>query len=206
MQYLPPDKELPSANVLRLREERQFGSVRVTPLRVTRGPVEFAFYKSDVDETREPEGPVLKLHLRFDNVSRDQEFTPLDRRLVFTKEPDKREYGLFKANNFVCNVGDRAQLVRHVFVYDMSTDSEWLMKDQNLDRELRPGESVETFIATTKEQVETLTGDLVWRVQFRKGYNHASLRGVTTLIEVRFNSSEIKDEGLPPQAPETKEA
>jgi hypothetical protein len=206
MQYLPPDKELPPANVMRLGEERRFGSVRVTPLRVTRGPVEFVFYKSDIDESREPEGPLLKLHLRFDNVSRDQEFTPLDRRLVFTKEPDKKEYGLFKANNFVCNVGERAQLGRHVFVYDMSADSEWLIKDQNLDRELKPGESVETFIATTKEQIETLAGDLVWRVQFRKGYNVDSFRGVTTLIEVRFVSSEIKDEEPPPQEPETKEA
>jgi hypothetical protein len=205
LQYLPPDKVVPPSNVLKLGESRRFGSVLVTPLRVTRGPVEFQFYKPEAGETRDPEGPVLKLHLRFDNVSRDQEFIPLDQQLVFTKEPDRKEYGLFKANNFVCNVGDRTKLASHVFVFDMPRDN-WLMKDQHLDRELRPGESVETFIPTTPEQIETLEGDLVWRVHFRKGYNPKSFRGVTTLIEVPFRSSDIIDEEPPPKESPAKEA
>jgi hypothetical protein len=205
LQYLPPEKVVPPSNVLKLRESRRFGSVLVTPLRVTRGPVEFQFYKPEADETRDPEGPVLKLHLRFDNVSRDQEFIPLDQQLVFTKEPDRKAYGLFKANNFVCNVGDRTKLASHVFVFDMPS-GDWLMKDQNLDRELRPGESVETFIPTTPEQIETLEGDLVWRVHFRKGYNPKSFRGVTTLIEVPFRSSDIIDEEPPPKERPAKEA
>ena len=50
---------------------------------------------------------MLKLHLRFENVSEDQEFVPLDGRLVFTKEADRKSYGSFKANNFVSNVSDR---------------------------------------------------------------------------------------------------
>src|SRR5262245_61558466 len=205
LQYLPPDKLVPPANVLKLGESRQFGSVRVTPLRVTRGLVEFQFYKAESDERRDPEGPVLKLHLRFDNVSRDQEFIPLDQQLVYTKEPDRKEYGLFKANNFVCNVDDRTKLASHVFVFDIMSDN-WLMKNQHLDRELRPGESVETFIPTTPEQIETLTGELVWRVHFRKGYNPKSFRGVTTLIEVRFGSSDIVDEDPSQKEPAAKEA
>jgi hypothetical protein len=207
--YLPPNKQVPAAHVLRLGQSRRFGSLSVTPLRVTRGPVEFSFYDPDSEETRAPEGPVLKLHLRFANVSKDQEFVPLDRRLVYTKEPDRREYGVFKANNFVCREGERSRLANHVFVFDMSPDSEWIMNGQNLDRELKPGESVETFVATTTEQIETLSGQLVWRVHFRKGYNRDSHRGVTTLIEVLFQSSEIVDEGSAPArkaGPETKEA
>ncbi len=194
LKYLPPDKQVPAANVLRLGEPRRFGSLRVTPLRVTRGPVEFSFYDPESDETRPPEGPVLKLHLRFENVSKDQEFVPLDRRLVFTKEPDRNQYGIFKANNFVCKIEDRSRLARHVFVFDISPDSEWIVNGQNLDRELKPGEVVETFVATTPDQIETLSGRLVWRVHFRKGYNPKSHRGVTTLIEVLFQSTEIVDE------------
>jgi hypothetical protein len=68
------------------------------------------------------------------------------------------------------------------------------MNGQNLDRVLKPGEVVETFVATTPEQIETLSGRLVWRVHFRKGYNPTSHRGVTTLIEVLFQSAEIMDE------------
>jgi hypothetical protein len=194
LKYLRPDKQVPAANVLRLGESRRFGSLKVTPLRVTRGPVEFSFYDPESDETRPPEGPVLKLHLRFENVSKDQEFVPLDRRLVFTKEPDGNQYGIFKANNFVCKVEDRSRLALHVFVFDISPDSEWIMNGQNLDRVLKPGEVVETFVATTPEQIETLSGRLVWRVHFRKGYNQDSHRGVTTLIEVLFQSAEIVNE------------
>lgn len=200
LHYLPAEKQLPAANILHLGESRQFGSVRVTPLSVTRGTVEFAYYDPQKKETREPEGPVLKLHLRFENVSHDQEFAPLDRNLVYTKERDRKAHGLFKANNFVFNAGERARRASHVLVFDhlISPDSPWLMKDQNLDRELQPGESVDTFIATTPEEIETLKGELVWRVHFRKGYNPQSLRGVTTLIEVVFRSSEIVDDETPP--------
>jgi hypothetical protein len=206
LQYLPPEKLVPPANVLKLGESRRFGSVLVTPIRVTRGPIEFQFYKPEAGETRDAEGPVLKLHLRFDNVSQNQEFVPLDEQLVFTKEPDRNDYGLFKANNFVCNVDDRTKLARHVFVFDMPS-KDWLVKDQHLDRELRPGESVETFVPTTPEQIETLKGELLWRVHFRKGYNPKSFRGVTTLIEVQFRSSDIIDEETAqPKEPAAKEA
>ncbi len=189
----PMDREVYPAYVMRLGESRQFGSVRVTPVRVTRGQVEFSFYKSGEDENRAPEGPVLKLHLRFDNVSRDQEFTPLDQQLVFTKVPDK-VHGWYNPNNFVCNVSERTDLSKHVHVFDMSPHSEWILREQNLDHELKPGEFLETFIATTPEEIGTLSGDLVWRVHFRKGYNPKSFRGVTTLIEVLFKSSDIIDE------------
>jgi hypothetical protein len=195
--YLPPEKEIPPANILKLRESRQYGSVMVTPMRVTRGPVEFVYDDptgGQSSEQRDPEGPVLKLHLRFENVSKDQEFVPLDRRLVYTKELDRKSYGLFKTNNFVSNVSGRGQLANHVLVFDQSPDSSWLMKEQNLDHDLGPGQVLNTYIATTPEQIETLEGDLVWRVHFRKGYNPKSLRGVTTLIEVLFRSSDIVDD------------
>jgi hypothetical protein len=204
IQYLRPEFEIPPSNILRLGESRQFGSLRVTPLAVTRGLVEFSFYKPDVDEMRAPEGPVLKLHLRFENISRDQEFVPLDPQLVFTKERVKKTDGAFYANNFLCNAADRSRLEKHVYVLDMPEHSNWLLKGQNLDREIVPGESFECFIPTTPDQIETLLGGLVWRVHFRKGYNRESLRGVTTLIEVLFRSSDIIDEA-PPQ-PAAKEA
>jgi len=194
LMYLPPEKQIPPANMLRLGESRRFGSLKVTPLRVARGPVEFAFYNPEADQARDPEGPVLKLFLRFENVSKDQRFVPLDRRLVYTKEPDRRAYGLFKTNNFVSPVADRANRLDHVLVFDLSPDDLWLLKDQNLDHEIAPGQIIDTFLATSPEGIGSLKGELVWRVHFRKGYNPHSFRGVTTLIEVLFSSREIIDE------------
>jgi hypothetical protein len=198
--YLSPHQEVPPANVLKLGESRQYGSLRVTPLRVTRGPLEFEYYETEAEQTREPEGPVLKLHLRFENVSNEQEFAPLDSRLVFTKEIDRKTFGSLKANNFVCNVADRKDPSRQVFVFDLTPNGNWLLKGENLDRLLAPGQAEETYIPTTPEQIDSLTGDLVWRVHFRKGYNPKSLRGVTTLIEVRFKGSDILNDELPPDS------
>ncbi len=200
LMYISPDQELPPANVLKLGESRQFGSLKVTPLRVTRGPVEFDYYEPEADQQREPEGPVLKLHLRFENVSREQEFVPLDSKLAFYKEIDKQVYGLFKTNNFVCNVADRKKPAKLVFMFDLTPNGNWLLKGENLDREIEPGQVIETFIPTTAEQIESLSGDLVWRVHFRKGYNRHSFRGVTTLIEVLFKTSDIVDDENPAPA------
>lgn len=192
--YVSPDKTLPAAHQLRLGESQRYGSLRVTPLRVTRGPMSFDYFDPAVAESRADSGTVLKLHLQLENVSRDQEFVPLDRQLVFAKEPDKKRLGSFKANNFLCGVSDRLDLDRHVLAYDLAPDSSWIVRGENLDRELKAGESLEVFVPTTEDGWEALKGDLVWRVHLRKGYNRHSLRGVTTLVEVRFRSSDIIDE------------
>jgi hypothetical protein len=192
--YVSPDQVLPPANVLRLGQSRQYGSLKVTPLRVTRGPLQFDYYDSQAEQQREPEGPVLKLHLRFENVSTDQEFIPLDGNLVFTK---KSEYGSLKANNFVCNVADRKHPARLVYTFDLTPNGNWLLKGENLDREFEPGQVLETFVPTAPEQIDSLSGDLVWRVHFRKGYNRHSFRGVTTLIEVLFTNADIVDDKEP---------
>lgn len=192
--YVSPDKHVPTGHQLRLGESQRYGSLRVTPLRVTRGPLSFEYFDPEVAESRADSGPVLKLHLKLENASGDQEFVPLDRQLVFTKEPDRKRLGSFKANNFLCNVSDRGDLDRHVQVYDLAPDSSWVLRGENLDRELKAGETLEVFIPTTEEGWEDLKGDLVWRVHLRKGYNRRSLRGVTTLVEIRFRSSDIVDE------------
>ena len=196
--YVSPDKAVPPAHQLVLGESKRFGSLRVKAVKVTRGPMSFSYFNPEVKEFRPDTGPVLKLHLQLENASWDQEFVPLDRQLVYAKEPDKKRFGGFKANNFLCNVAERAALDQHVLVYDLPPDSAWIIQGENLDRELKPGESIEVFVPTTEEGLDVLSGDLVWRVHLRKGYNRSSLRGVTTLVEVRFRSSDIVDERTSP--------
>ena len=56
---------------------------------------------------------------------------------------------------------------------------------------LKPGGSFETYVPTGTDGIDELDGPLVWRVHIRKGYS-ASGKGVTTLFEVAFDSSQIE--------------
>lgn len=200
LQLVPENATLPAGHTLQLGGTgRRFGNVMVTPLRVTRGPIEFEHYTGDNTKTRAPSQDVLKLYLRFENVSRDQTFEPLDQKLLLTRVPGKTPDSHLRANNFVSRVDQKKTNGERVLVYDMPPSWEWNLKDQNINQEakpqnLKPGESFETYVATDEEGIDSLKGDLVWRLQLRKGYNPKSHRGVTTLIEIVFNSDQIQTE------------
>ncbi len=200
LQLVPENATLPPGHVLQLGGPgRRFGNVMVTPLRVTRGPLEFEHYTGDTSLTREPTGDVLKLYLRFENVSDDQTFEPLDQKLLLTRVSGKDSEAKLRANNFLSSLDQKTTDGNRVLVYDMPPSWEWNIKGQNINQEkkpqqLKPGESFETFVATNEQGIDDLTGELVWRLQIRKGYNPKSFQGVTTLIEVVFNSSQIQSD------------
>lgn len=190
--FYSPKNDLPTGHVLKLGQSERFGSVRVTPVKVTRGPVKFEHYAGKSALERNDTQPLLKLWLKFENVSRDQTFPPLDALLIFKRSTQNLGEKVF-ANNFLVATENR-KLGKSIFhVYDMPTHSEFAMIGHKLDTELPPGETWQTFVPSEEEASE-LKGDLVWRVQFRKGYHPKSLRGVTTLIDVEFNSQDISNE------------
>ncbi|MFH1300600.1 MAG: hypothetical protein ABIK07_06030 [Planctomycetota bacterium] len=205
LQLVPENATLPAGHTLKLGEPgRRFGNVLVTPLRVTRGPLEFEHYTGDATRTRAPSADVLKLHLRFENVSDDQTFEPLDQKLLLTRVGGKTSESQMRANNFVSRVDQKQTDGERVLIYDMPPSWEWNLKGQNINQEaqpqnLKPGESFETYVATNEQGIDSLKGDLVWRLQLRKGYNPKSYRGVTTLIEVLFNSDQIQAENASEQ-------
>lgn len=189
--YNPPKNEVASGHVLKLGQSRRFGNVRVTPLKVTRGHVKFEHYSGRAEMTIEPK-KILKLWVKFENVSSNQIFSPVDSYTLFTRR--SINLGEFiQANGFVAREADRRQGKSLFYIYELSTTSEFKMAGQNLGQQLEPGENLETFIPS-EEAARDLQGDLVWRFQFRKGYNPKSKRGVTTLIDVRFNSKDITEE------------
>jgi hypothetical protein len=190
--YNPPKNNVASGHVLTLGQSRRFGSVNVTPLKVTRGSVKFEHFLGDAGMTREPTPPVLKLWIKFENVSRNQKFAPVDPYLLFTRKSGGMGDPI-QANSFIATLENQRQGTPDSNVFEMSKESEFRMVGQNLSVDLEPGEKLETFIPSD-EEATSLSGDLVWRVQFRKGYNPSSKRGVTTLIDVRFNSRDVKDE------------
>ncbi len=183
--------DVPSGHVLSLGQSRRFGNIKVTPIKVTRGIVKFEHYTGQKEMARDPSAPVLKLWVKFENVSRDQTIAPLDAYLLFTRKSINLGETI-QANGFVAAEPDRRLGKSVSRLFDMPVHSEHRMIGQNLNRELPPGETLQTFIPS-EEDALNLKGDLVWRFQFRKGYSRAKL-GVTTLIDVRFKSSDIKEE------------
>lgn len=186
---IPEDTSLPYGHTLKLGQTGRYGSLEITPLKVTRGPATVAFV--DNGDSFRTEGAVLKLWLRIRNVSAEQTVQPFGRRLHLMRGHPKgrsRE----AANTFVCRADDRTKEGDLILPYNLRTDLK--LKGQQLERKLKPGEEYTTYIATAEEGLDRLQGKLVWRVHFRKGYNPDSGHGVTTLIDVVFDSAEIQNE------------
>lgn len=189
-----PQFDLPPGHDLQLGETQRFGNLKVTPIKITRGPLEFVHMYGNKNARREPSQPVMKLWLRFENVSSNQEFPPLDRTLVFRRIYDPKRKEEF-ALTFLCPEDQRtAENGDRFFVYDMPEFSEFDLSGQRLNRWLSPGETWETYIPSD-EAVTEVKGPWVWRVLLRKGLNSQSGRGVTTLVDVHFQGSQVEVDG-----------
>ena len=202
---------MPPGHTLKLGQTERYGNLRVTPLRVVREPIEFSHY-SDAGTKKPPGETVLKLWMRFENVSKDQEFSPLGKELLFARHQTAMDRGRDRSNTFVCPLAKKRQASAAVLVYQHSFNDVWDLKDLKIDHWIPPGETFETYIPTDPAGIDQLTGELVWRVHFRKGLNAKSGRGVTTMIEVVFNSDQIEAPGKtsepaaePPATPEKKD-
>ena len=183
--------EMPDGHELKVGDRQRFGNIEVNVLKVTRGSVHFRHFK-DASKPRLPSAPVLKLWLRFKNVSSDQEIAPLDDQLLFTRAGKTRfEY---RSNQFVCRAEQKENRdALRVIAFDHKIGSGWDLAGLPLDKPLKPGESRDYYIPTCENDLDKLTGDLLWRVHIRKGYSSRG-NGVTTLFEVHFNSNVIRDE------------
>ena len=194
MSVARPEAEVAPGHVLHLGESRRFGNVRVTPVRVTHGPVAFRHFDAASKSRRDPSAAVLKLWLKLENVSRDQTFAPLDRLVVY-----KRSYGdgggHVRSNALLGLEQERRKGTQGTLYYHfpLPEESEWLIDGQTLEEPLPPGGLLETFIPS-EELAEVPDGKLFWRVLLRKGYNPESHRGVLTLFDVRFGAEEVVQE------------
>lgn len=188
MKLVPVEADVPPGHLLSLSESRRFGNIEVQPLYVVAEPLEFEHFSGRADVRKPQTAPVLKLFLRFTNRSSDQTIVPLDVDLLFRRTMWKD--GSPRANQFVCRASERKPGGHQVLLYDHPATSEWDLSGQNLGTPLAPGESVETYLPS-EEEISSLSGPLVWRVHFRKGYSPGGF-GVTTLVDVVFDSSEIQ--------------
>ncbi len=196
---VPEEAAMPPGHVLALGDTQRYGNLKVTALRVTRGPVQFEHYDASSSRTKDDGPEVLKLWLKFENVSSDQSIAPLDE-LVFQR--DDRDFENVRANIFLARSSEKSKSGPRLMVYDLNTDGDWNLKGQQVAREIPPGGQLETYIPTAPEGIsEVLSSDeeLVWRVHFRKGYSPKNY-GVTTVIEVTFNASDVMSDLAAPAA------
>ena len=181
------DAELPGGHTLHLKESQRFGNILVEPVKVTQQPLKFRHFSGESKRSQPNSQPVLCLWLKFTNVSSDQEIAPLDGQLLFKRVMN--ESGNLVANTFVCPTSDSAR-DSAVLPYPHPPHSEFDLVGQNLGIQLKPGDSVETFIPCDTEGMQSLQGELVWRIHMRKGYAKSG-HGVTTLVDVIFHRSEV---------------
>ncbi len=192
-QYVPQQASLPPGHELRIGESRQFGYIRVEPLRVTKGMVEFIHFSGYPQPSVPVNVPALKLWVRFTNVSKDQRIAPLDRLLLFKRDYLEQSDQIL-SNNFIRNRANHSESLPLLLVLDHPLTSEWNLKQQPLGVRLNPGESVVTFLPSQSVGMEKLHGDLLWRMHIRKGYHAPTGHGVTTLVEVAFSENDIQAE------------
>jgi hypothetical protein len=197
-EFVPWKAKMAPGHELKLGEERRFGNLKVTATKVTREDLSFEHFQG-IDDTRETVKSVLKLWLKFENVSEDQAIAPL-RGLVFYRTPGK-DFDHERSNNFVCKVAekDKGDDGDFTLMYELNTDDVWNLAGQDINHEIPAGESIETYVATVADGAKKFPNtdnDLVWRVHFRKGYSSKKF-GVTTVVEVAFNDSEIQDGAKP---------
>lgn len=189
LSYIPVQAPLPVGHLLKIGEIQRYGNIEVQPLRVVHEPIEFSHYNASSDLNRPPTAPVVKLWLKFTNVSKDQEIAPLDGNLLLrwvTNSKQQREF----SNQYLFAEG-ATEPEDEISTYRHSKTSDWDLRDQNLGEVLEPGESYETYIASTESLPEELPENLIWRVQFRKGFSPNG-GGVTTVIDVAFQKDDLK--------------
>lgn len=176
---------------LKLGETQRFGNIKVTPVKVSRAPIRFRHFQGDVRRSAPPTEPVLQLWLKIENVSTDQVFPPLDMKLIQLREYDREDIHKVYANNWITTRDNLPERSGRVFLYDHPPTSEYDIAGMKTGP-INPGETIETFLPTQEQGLKSLTGELVWRFQIRKGFHPETMNGVTTLVEVLFHSNQIQ--------------
>jgi hypothetical protein len=169
------------------------GDLDVTPLKVERGPLAWSLGPG----TQQFSEDVLILTLKLRNRSRDVTLFPMDRYFVraWSKKPgDMKPYTMLE-------IGARRF---YGGALDWSRKNEYI-KGQDVNRELKPGEEMTTFICTNPEEhalkaLDSYDGRLLWRVQLRRGLVRWTTRdGVeredpaTAVIGVEFTPADVQD-------------
>jgi hypothetical protein len=166
---LPP---IPPENVTSVGQTIRVGDVEVTPLAAGLAPVELVGAIDPADYRVEA---VHSLVLRFKltNRSQDHAFKPLSRNLL-------RNVGVPAVDRSFVETPDGGK----INLYPLAVESEWLILGQPFTV-LKPGESVETLVASRPVTEDRLPDQMTWRIRLRIGPYR------TDMLGVRFAKSDL---------------
>jgi hypothetical protein len=170
---LPP---LPAENLAVLGQTIQIGDLEVTPLAIELRPVVLV-RSIDRNHSRREKASSLILWLKLKNVSKEHEFAPLERRFL------REQTIAFDRSMIVTSPGKVLDL------FPLAVESEWSIKGQSFAT-LKPGETVETVIASEPGIAGRLTDEMTWRVRVRIGTYRRDVLGV------RFSEIDVQEAGL----------
>jgi hypothetical protein len=186
-----PDQDLPGKLKVELGHSLRLGDIEVTPLKIEHRRIQFQ-EGAVVDPT---EQETLALELRLRNISDDVYFKPLDpyfdRRWSQAKTTGIMPYGFLtvdKKNYFGPLDWQPRGLNR----------SRVVVKGQDHNTELKPGEEMTTFLCTDPEDrvpaaLKKAKGPFLWRVQVRRGLVKVGDKEVsaTAVVGVPFNTQDV---------------
>jgi len=170
---IPP---IPTENLTTLGKTIQIGELEVTPLSVIITPLTLV-RSIEPSTERHADGSSLVLRLRLTNISKDHTFAPLEP--VFLRDPisplDRSYIETAKGGT--------------ISLFPLAIDSEWSILGQEFSA-LKPGESMETIIASEPAAADELSSEMTWRVRLRIGSYRTDLLGVRfTKVEVLSSSN-----------------
>jgi hypothetical protein len=197
-----PDQELPSRLHVSLGKSIRVGDIEVTPTNVERRRIRFKQEGGEIDPTDQE---ALALHLRLRNVSDDVYFKPLDsyfdRRWKLSKPAGIMPYTFLTLGDKRFFGGPLDWQPHTMAKGDRFREPRMLVVGQDLDKELGPGEEMNTFICTDPQDRATATleklkdkGPYLWRVQVRRGLVQVGDRelSASAVVGVEFNRADVQ--------------
>jgi hypothetical protein len=166
---LPP---LPEENVASLRNAIRLGDVEVTPMGIVVTRLDLV-RSIDPAAWRREKSASLVLILNLKNISKDRTFAPLESRFV------REQTSATDRSTIATSRGQGINL------FPLAVDSEWSIVGQEFTV-LKPGESVETVIASEPGAAGRLTDHMTWHVRLRIGPYR------TDVLGVRFNKDDVE--------------
>jgi hypothetical protein len=197
-----PDTELPSHLRVPLGRAIRVGDLEALPETVELRRVAVRYYQTPEKAPVLSEGEALVLYLKLRNISRDVVFRPTDRSFDrrWVKKPGETDADM--PYTFLEMVSSRRRFYGGAVSWQPRPARDELrdyVEGQDHDRELRPGEEMTTLVCTSPEDrvAEALgpyQGELLWRVQLRRGLVRVGSRDVsaTAVIGVVFSRQEIR--------------
>jgi hypothetical protein len=187
-----PEQDLPSRLRVELGHSLRVGDIEVTPVKIAHRQIQFQ-EGPNRDPTKQP---TLALELRIRNVSDDVYFKPLDP--YFNRHWNPNKPSGMKPYSFLTVDSKR---FFGPLPWQPRSQARWRMSvvGQDLDKELKPGEEMTTFICTDPQDsapaaLKNAKGPFVWRIHVRRGLVKVGDKEVsaTAVVGVEFNKQDVQ--------------